>query len=357
MDSIDGNGEGSLNVLQGSYDNHENGDVPGALSESTSKASTSPATPDTTPAVPSAPPAELDISVGDTAPLDYGKKLFSQLNELKTAFIDTSNQLCNTYSKTTINDISIEDIKKSNKLQKKDLGVILLGILNKCSYLCFDTNSDSISDFIYDTQFQNLSSEVTKCVQSNLEKYSAGQDSRLKNIEVQINQLNSYKSYLNGHHIKPHHHGVGSTISTRVQHTPPVLADVQINNPTKHIEESNNDFLPEELSNRVSEFLNGCNKFNVNTENSHSVAMLGYPYHYNGSKHTNQPTEIPSPIKEVLDAINEKYPNEELNSCLINKYHGTQSYLPKHADDEPTIAPNSVICTVSVGHSCTVIFS
>ena len=64
-----------------------------------------PATPDTTPAVPSAPPAELDISVGDTAPFDYGEKLFSQLNELKTAFIDTSNQLCNTYSKTTINDI------------------------------------------------------------------------------------------------------------------------------------------------------------------------------------------------------------------------------------------------------------
>ena len=162
--------------------------------------------------------------------------MFSQLNELKTAFIDTLNQLCNTYSITTINDIPIEDIKKSKKLQKKDLGVILLGILNKCSYLCFDTNLDSVSHFKYDTQFQNLFSEVTKCVQSNLEKYSAGQDSRLKNIEVQINQLNSYTNYLNGHHIQPHHHGVESTTSTRVQHTPPVLADVQINNPTKHID-------------------------------------------------------------------------------------------------------------------------
>ena len=48
--------------------------------------------PDTTPAaviptVASAPPADLNVSVGDTAPFDYGKKLFSQLNELKTAFI------------------------------------------------------------------------------------------------------------------------------------------------------------------------------------------------------------------------------------------------------------------------------
>ena len=76
--------------------------------------------------------------------------------------------------------------KNPTNFIKKDLGVILLGILNKCSYLCFDTNLDSISDFKYDTQFQNLSSEVTKCVQSNLEKYSAGQDSRLKTSKCKL---------------------------------------------------------------------------------------------------------------------------------------------------------------------------
>ena len=83
-----------------------------------------PATPETTtaaviPTVPTAPLADLNVSVGDTA-----KKLFSQLNELKTAFIDASNQLCNSYNKTAINDISFEVIKKSNKLQKKDLGIM-----------------------------------------------------------------------------------------------------------------------------------------------------------------------------------------------------------------------------------------
>ena len=77
------------------------------------------------------------------------------------------------------------------------------------------------------------------------------------------------------------------------------------------------------------------------------ITMMGF-------KHTNQFTEIPSPIKEVLGAINAKYLNEKLNFCLVNKYHGPQSYLPNHADDEPTIAPNSVIYTVSLGHSCTV---
>ena len=120
--------------------------------------------------------------------------------------------------------------------------------------MCFNTNLESISDFKYDTQFQNLSSEVTKCVQSNLEKYSAGQDSRLKNIEVQINRLNSYTSYLNGHPTQLHHSEAESTAKT-----PPVLAEVQINNPTKHLEDSTNDFLPEELANCVLEFLIGCN--------------------------------------------------------------------------------------------------
>ena len=147
---------------------------------------------------PSAPPEELlsptpsvdelNLSVGNAVPFDYGKKLFNQLNELRTAYIDSSTQLCTMYGKTSINDISIEDIKKCNKLQKKDLGEMLLSVLNKCAYLCFDTNLDNLSSFKYDTQFQNLSSELSKCVQDNLEKYSASQDARLKDIEVQINK-------------------------------------------------------------------------------------------------------------------------------------------------------------------------
>ena len=97
---------------------------------------------------------------------------------------------------------------------------------------------------------------MTKCVQSNLEIYSAGQDSRIKNIEVQINRFISYTSYLNGHPTQLHHPEAESTANNS-----PELADVQINNPTKHVQESTKDFLPEELSNRVSEFLSGCNKF------------------------------------------------------------------------------------------------
>lgn len=327
--------------------------TPESLSTPSSQSTSTPQSPITS--QPSTRPLEeLNLSVGNTAPFDYGKKLFNQLNELKTVYIDTSSQLCNVYSKTSINDITVDDIKKSNKLQKKDLGELLLNVLNKCSYLCFDTNLESITNFKYDTQFQNISSELSKCVQTSLEKYSESQDVRLKNIEAQVNKLNFYKNFLNS-----------NSSSTQFSHDNAVQApntdhevmDVTITNPTTHIEDSTNNFLSTELTDNVTEFLNGCDNFNENCENGHKVTMFGYPYNYNGSKHQNQISEIPGPIKEILDVLHEKYPDAELNSCLVNKYQGPQSCLPKHSDDEATIAPDSIICTVSLGHTCTVKFT
>ena len=60
---------------------------------------------------PSAPPEELlsptptvdelNVSVGDAVSFDYGKKLFNQLNELRTAYIDSSNQIRQKFSNKT----------------------------------------------------------------------------------------------------------------------------------------------------------------------------------------------------------------------------------------------------------------
>ena len=310
---------------------------------------------------PSAPSAEdLDLSVGNTTAFDYGRKLFNQLNELKSVYIKQTTQLCNVYNKTSINDISVEDIKKCNKLQKKDLGELLLSILNKCSYLCFDSNLDNLSAFKYDTQFENLSSELSRCIQSNLEKYSADKDARLKGIEEQINKLNSYSQFVTQNsaqlsHQSTHRESTGHSTNQNVYHNE--TANVQITNPALHIEDTIQDFVAPELSTSVTDFLNGCDKFSENNENGHSVAMFGQPYHYNGSRHQNQFSEIPTPISEVLAAIQGRYPNAELNSCLVNKYVGPESYLPKHADNESTINPVSGIYTVSLGHSSTVKFS
>ncbi|KAL5260472.1 hypothetical protein ACHWQZ_G010568 [Mnemiopsis leidyi] len=47
----------------------------------------------------------------------------------------------------------------------------------------------------------------------------------------------------------------------------------------------------------------------------------------------------------------------EINSCLVNKYEGSESYLPKHSDCEVSIHPESSIFTISLGQSCDIKFT
>ena len=74
---------------------------------------------------------------------------------------------------------------------------------------------------------------------------------------------------------------------------------------------------------------------------------------------------IPEELKFLFDRLNSlqtelhtaKYGSETqnspcINSCLINRYDGSASTLPRHSDREVTIDPESSIFTVSIGSSC-----
>ena len=258
MRSSEDRGAGASNYLLQDDKASVNGNVTSAEHAPSPDLSTPPPESSTPapPLSPSAPPEEdLDISVGNRAPFDYGRKLFDQLNDLKCVYIEQTTQLCNVYHKTSINDISVDDIKKCNKLQKKDLGEMLLSILNKCSYLCFDSNLDNLTTFKYDTQFENMSSELSKCIQNNLEKYSASQDARLKGIEEQINKLNSYSELFGSNSAKSSHDNL---IEHSKSPNSNESANVNIVNTTLHINESIQDFVTPAISNQVMEYLNGC---------------------------------------------------------------------------------------------------
>ena len=45
-----------------------------------------------------------------------------------------------------------------------------------------------------------------------------------------------------------------------------------------------------------------------------------------------------------------------LNSCLVTKYTGPNSFIPEHSDNERAIHPGSSIFTVSLGLDATVQF-
>ena len=74
---------------------------------------------------------------------------------------------------------------------------------------------------------------------------------------------------------------------------------------------------------------------------------LSYTYakitHYPDSFETN------IYIQELMRFVELHYSNLHLNSCLINYYPDSDSYIPDHSDDESSIADNSYILTISLG--------
>ena len=315
----------------------------------------SPETP-VTPEASSLPPSQNDedehLEVGNTDPFNHGKKLFTDINDLRSTYHDISSKILISLGETSLNSITADHIKKCNKLPKKELGEYLLDILRKCSPLCIDSSLETIGDVKSKLQINNLSSEISQCIQHNFEK----QNAVISDIQKQITQLQAYSNSLNPiqHQIPAtHHHNIGAT--------PTPLSEIRnvnapINNPTQAIEGFLNNFMPNELVSELNDFLEQCAEFDENVESGHSVTMFGEPYHYNGSKHSNRIAKFPSPITKVAELLHEKYPEQDFNSCLVNKFSGPSSWLPRHSDDEATIAPESLICTVSIGHSTTIDF-
>ena len=114
-----------------------------------------------------------------------------------------------------------------------------------------------------------------------------------------------------------------------------------------HIESYSDNFVDGELSDEIMSFLNTCTEFDKNVENGHSVINFGEPYHYPGSKNRSA-VPIPPSITKLMEEIKKEYPDKKVsNSCLANKYKGRRCYLPKHADNEPSLATDSDIFTVS----------
>ncbi len=134
-------------------------------------------------------------SSGGNSSLDNqgtGKKLYLQLNELKTVYMEISSSLCTALGQTTVANISPDDFRKSNKLQKKDLGEFVLSLLAKCSVVCNRTNLDSLTCPNTEIQMEAIS----ECIRSNIEKHSRGQDIQFKEIQKQIARLQSFSDSL-----------------------------------------------------------------------------------------------------------------------------------------------------------------
>jgi hypothetical protein len=132
------------------------------------------------------------------------------------------------------------------------------------------------------------------------------------------------------------------------------------------------DFVSDSDAEQLNQFLSTCS---FKSEKSHAVISFGTPYGYNGAKSATDVPPIPDALTSLFAKVNElhaklfhaRYPDHSkrkdppsppnINSCLINKYEGPESYLPKHSDKEVTINPESSVFTLCLGESCTIKFT
>ena len=145
--------------------------------------------------------------------------------------------------------------------------------------------------------------------------------------------------------------------STEIQHNQKTITDLHP------------DFINEDAATNIVQFLKSSD---FKSENGHSVCSFGVPYTYNGSKSSSNTPPMPTILQPLIDEINklqekefyDLYPEMKqqnqpaplINSCLANKYEGANSFLPRHADNEVTIHPESSIFTLSLGESCNITF-
>ena len=142
--------------------------------------------------------------------------------------------------------------------------------------------------------------------------------------------------------------------------------------PVPHNQVPVSDTKPEFLEHTEAEELKAfLDSTTFNQENGHSVISFGTPYQYNGSKSSSEVPPFPDCLKPLLARINtiqaelygSLYSGQShltapvINSCLINRYVGPDSYLPRHSDSEPSIHPESSIFTISLGQSSDIKFT
>ncbi|NQZ52547.1 MAG: alpha-ketoglutarate-dependent dioxygenase AlkB, partial [Moritella sp.] len=118
------------------------------------------------------------------------------------------------------------------------------------------------------------------------------------------------------------------------------------------------DVIPEFISDDCAKLLNDyVHSIDSEFENigERSMVYFGdYDYHYTGKTH-NARTPPPA-IQDLISSINTKFPNKQVNSCLISKYVNGEQSCPPHEDNEDEIDPESDIYTLSIGADRKMVF-
>ena len=271
----------------------------------------------------------------------------THVNNIKAQCTIIEQDIYTSLKTDDINNVTPSNIKTCPKFYKENLADYLLSVLTlskslyQCDYVCKYLSKPDVS-----TVQSNLDSKLATCrdvsdaIEKSLKQHSVDIERKFDDLVTKaVNKLNV------------------STSSDNYVPQPECL-DVpsSFSNPTKCYELYDENFIDGELSQKITDYLNECDLAKFNTENGHSVITFGEPYHYTGSKTSQEKTDIPEPFLTLVNRIKSKNPDSIITSVLINKYSGPGCSLPSHSDNELSIQPGSQIFSVSLGPSCKVSF-
>ena len=211
--------------------------------------------------------------------------------------------------------------------------------------------ADGSTIYNFSKEFQKLSNDVTKTVSdsnTNVQNKLVDLDSKFNDLSTKLNNLEAFKNEMlteQVHQSPPHSVPPSDT-------EPSPLQNVVNDHNESHIDNTNEQFIDAESCDKLIDYFKDCE---FSSENGHSVMSFGEEYRYNGSK--SKPSNIPVILNSLIDKINNQFDlPDKINSCLVNKFSGPDSFLKEHSDDEMIIHPESSIYTISLGDTRTISF-
>lgn len=130
--------------------------------------------------------------------------------------------------------------------------------------------------------------------------------------------------------------------------------DTNYRHETAHINHNIQNYVSIEELEKITQFIDTVG---FAQEKGHETAMFGETYKYMGANSKCLP--IPDVLKELIGKLNQDFTDgsqNQLNSCLINRYVGNQSHIAEHSDNEFWINPTSSIFTLALGSTRTIRF-
>lgn len=309
--------------------------------------------------------SEIDIST--ISELYVSKSLHDKLLKLKCEYIrqvqvlDEKTTSDDVFNSTSVNFILNTAVSKTvhKTLKKAEIGDLYLDLLDKVRPLCLSSYSEndskahlskinsnlpppSIDEFNH--KIDILSNELHRFDLTDVKK-------QLGDLQASVDSLKSQGPD------RPPPPGPPKSPPIKVSNmsadfNDPGVKD-QILNIT-HVDEYSPEFLDSTSLAKLAEFCDACDFVD---EGGHKIIKFGESYDYNGARTTS--ADMPAAIRDVMDRLNEDYVGNDrphLNSCLINKFNGADSYIAAHSDNERSIERDSSIYTVSIGQSRTVDF-